>query len=255
MKDDQLDARPVRDEVLDKANIDNLTAVWCAMGAQPLPEAGMAGLQASPGWPNRHWFDWGQAVEEGAQLRETLSRLPGRAVVPVWAAGDEPGPLEQTLRALGFAVSLEQRAMHLRLADWQSIPSGVLQLRRVQYEPDVLAWAELCGSAFGYPMDAQIITRLSRDDSASLWLAERDGEAVATAMLFQTGEVVGMHQVGVPHSFRGQGIARELMQALLDLCGELGASYVTLQASSMGEGLYRQLGFTRRFMVRSYRRG
>ncbi|WP_407666147.1 GNAT family N-acetyltransferase [Microbulbifer bruguierae] len=65
---------------------------------------------------------------------------------------------------------------------------------------------------------------------------------------------MGIHQVGVPPDFRGRGIARALMQSLLEQCQIAGAHYVTLQASQMGEGLYQQLGFARRFQIASFRR-
>ncbi|MGR7921871.1 GNAT family N-acetyltransferase [Zobellella denitrificans] len=236
----------MNDMQLDKVNIDNLTALWRAMGSEP---AGMAGLQASRGWPHRFWFDWGHQPElEGHEL----ARLPPRAMVPVWTAGSA---LERALTSQGFGLVLEQRAMHLRLAGEGSRPEGGLRLSRVLTPAQAECWAALCGRAFGYEVAAATVRRLLGAGGACLLLASREGGPVATALLFHTGEVTGIHQVGVVPEHRGQGIAHELMLQLMALAREQGARYLTLQASAAGEGLYRRLGFAPRFSISSYRRG
>nr|WP_277611068.1 GNAT family N-acetyltransferase [Microbulbifer celer] len=145
--------------------------------------------------------------------------------------------------------------MYLTLADWRPTSNNpALQLRPVQFAGEVQTWVTVCSEAFGYRIDTAVIAGLAAHQDTRLWLAEIDGVAVATALLFRTGEVTGVHQVGVPERFRGRGIARELMQALLARCQQSGAGRVTLQASEMGEGLYRQLGFTPQFPIFSYRR-
>ncbi|WP_375057846.1 GNAT family N-acetyltransferase [Zobellella sp. DQSA1] len=238
----------MNNSLLDKANIDNLTALWRAMGTEP-EIGGIAGLRASRGWPHRFWFDWGhQPVFEGHEL----ARLPSRALVPVWAEGSA---LERALVGQGFGVALEQRAMHLSMDGEGSRPEDGLQLSRVLTPAQVGQWAALCGRAFGYEVAAATVRRLLGVSEAGLLLASREGSAVATALLYRTGEVVGIHQVGVVPECRGQGIAHALMLQLMALAREQGGRYLTLQASAAGEGLYRRLGFEPRFPIRSYRRG
>ncbi|TLM79323.1 GNAT family N-acetyltransferase [Microbulbifer harenosus] len=237
-------------DALDKANIDNLTALWTAMGATPLPDH--AGVLACDRWPNRFWFPREGALPAAESLKTLLRQLPARAMVPVFAQDPE---LEQGLRDAGYGVALEQQAMHLDLAHWQPAPAaGGLPLHRVRSADEAASWTEVCSAAFSYHIDAAVIEQLVRHPDASLWWAERNGEMVATALLFRTGVVTGIHMVGVPEDFRGLGIARSLMQAVLTHCQASGARYTTLQASRMGEGLYRQLGFEHRFQIASFRR-
>lgn len=239
----------MHNSLLDKANIDNLTALWRAMGTECEAGGGMAGLWVSRGWPHRFWFDWGhEPVLDGQEL----TRLPPRAMVPVWAAGTA---LEQALTSQGFGVALEQTAMNLAMNGEGSRPEGTLQLSRVLTPAQADRWAVLCGRAFGYAVAAATVRRLLGAAGARLLLASREGTPVATALLYQTGEVVGMHQVGVVPEHRGRGIAHELMLQLMALAREQGARYLTLQASAAGEGLYRRLGFAPRFPISSYRRG
>lgn len=251
--DNMADAR-LNGEALDNANLDNLTALWTAMGAKPLPEhAGIADIIACDRWPNRYWFPRGTALPAAHTLKALLQQLPARAQVPVFT--DNPD-LTQGLRDSGYDVFLEQQAMHLELARWQPAPaSATLPLHRVQSAAEVANWTEVCSAAFGYHIDIAVIEQLARHPDASLWQASLDGETVATALLFRTGVVTGIHLVGVPEAFRGRGIARSLMQAVLNHCRASGAHYATLQASRMGEGLYWQLGFERRFQISSFRRG
>ncbi|GAA3526476.1 hypothetical protein GCM10022394_01980 [Zobellella aerophila] len=77
---------------------------------------------------------------------------------------------------------------------------------------------------------------------------------MATALLNKTGEVIGVHQVGVPPEHRGKGIANGLMQRLIAACQDWGDRHITLQASGAGEDLYRRQGFEPRFRIKSYRR-
>lgn len=239
------------DTALDQANIENLTALWRAMGATASDDA-LPGLHASPGWPHRFWFDGLRAPKVTPQVHNALANLPARAMVPVWRASGADSELEQILRQLGYSVALEQRAMHL--TQWQDLPPDSLTLHPVASGNEQKLWTQLCSDAFGYPIDGAVIAHLARDDRARLWLAEQDGEAVATALLFRTGGTVGVHQVGVPAAYRGRGVARAMMQALMHQCQVPDTESLVLQASAAGEGLYRQLGFQPRFLLRSYQR-
>lgn len=237
-------------QALDKANIDNLTGLWRAMGTRS--DSGITGLHASAGWPNRWWFDWGE--EPAAPGDDLLAQLPSEATVPVWAADERNDPLQQALAGNGLAVRLEQRAMHLNLDSWADASPGELQLSRVASLPQVDSWTDVCSRAFGYQIDVAVTQRIAKDPAVRLLQARLEESVVATALLYKTGRVIGVHQVGVPPQYRGRGIAGDLMRAILTACRDWQARFVTLQASAAGEGLYRKLGFESRFRIDSYRR-
>lgn len=238
------------DKALDKANIDNLTALWRAMGTRAA--SGVPGLHASAGWPDRCWFDWGE--EPAAPAGDLLAHLPPTAMVPVWAADERNSPLEQALVRDGFAVCLEQRAMHLNLDGWTGTSPAPLQLARVTSLSQVESWTGACSRAFGYRIDVAPIRRIARDPAVRLLQARVDGRLAATALLYKTGGVIGVHQLGVLPEYRGRGVAGALMRNILAACREWQGRFVTLQSSVAGEGLYRKLGFVPRFNIRSYRR-
>lgn len=72
--------------------------------------------------------------------------------------------------------------------------------------------------------------------------------------MYKTGDVIGVHLIGVPAEYRGKGIARAIMNYVIQLSIEIGSQYLTLQASSAGEPLYRSLGFKEQFLIKNYRR-
>jgi ribosomal protein S18 acetylase RimI-like enzyme len=65
---------------------------------------------------------------------------------------------------------------------------------------------------------------------------------------------MGVHLVGVIADFRGRGIARALMQYIINLSIALDGKYLMLQASAAGESLYRELGFMKQFTIKNYQR-
>ncbi len=234
---------------LDKANIDNLTGLWQLMGVQ----AGGDGLNRSLSWPCRCWLEWERRGEYEAL--NVPARIPPGYLCPIWDAGEQTVALEQQLVASGFEMGLQQLAMVLPLDDQEpGRQSGRLDLSLLEHAGDAEAWADLCGRAFGYSIDVSVIERLLQQPDVEVLWAKCDGVPVATAILYRTGAVVGVHQVGVPPEQQGKGIARELMQQLVARAQAMGAEHLCLQASAAGEPLYHSMGFQTQYTIRSYRR-
>lgn len=238
------------DVAIDKANIDNLTGLWRLMGATVAQQ----GWWQSNSWPRRCWQDWDNRADIGLQALVEL--VPEDYLCPVWAVGDGTVELEAGLRSAGFEMGLQQWAMVLPLAGAEPAPStGRLELSTIDSDADAAQWSRICGQAFGYRIDAAVIDRIRRHPDVEVLWAACKGVRVATAILYRTGSVVGVHQVGVPPEWQGQGIARELMWQLVARTKAMGAEYLCLQASAAGEPLYLSMGFKTQFGMRSYRRG
>ncbi len=73
----------------------------------------------------------------------------------------------------------------------------------------------------------------------------RSGESppAAVAMVMHTGEMAGLYWVATRESARGQGLAAACTVAATNLALERGARAVALQASPMGDPVYRRLGW------------
>ncbi len=119
-------------------------------------------------------------------------------------------------------------------------------------------------SALDYPVFLYDLTKANHQLVAFLtehlerdlfaWIA-LDGETLAAAGFLQVIQV--MWQPAAPEGnygriiniltwpeFRHQGLAREIMQALIQKARELDLAYIDLDASPEGQPLYESLGFT-----------
>jgi len=84
---------------------------------------------------------------------------------------------------------------------------------------------------------------LAGDPAAHIVVARRDGQPVATAMTFESDGVASLQWVGTVSSARGTGLGALVTTWATNLAFERGASSCTLQASPMGEPIYRALGY------------
>jgi GNAT superfamily N-acetyltransferase len=240
---------------LNKANIDNLTGLWKQMGTQPSPSLVIQELNASKSWPNRYWFDWGTDTNKISDLDETLDQLPSQAVFPVW---DESAEIELRLKQLifknGFRVSFEQTAMYLCLTKQKSVALPSMDIKQIHSTQDIETWTDIASESFGYQIDASSILNVADDSDVQILQVYHEDHPAATAMLHKTGEIIGVHLVGVPKRFRGKGIAYLLMQHVIESCHTWGGKYVTLQSSAAAESIYKRLDFKEQFTIHSYRR-
>jgi ribosomal protein S18 acetylase RimI-like enzyme len=74
-------------------------------------------------------------------------------------------------------------------------------------------------------------------------VAHLEGRPVATAQLLLGRGAAGVYYVGVVPDARGRGLAELVTHAVTQVGFELGAPIVVLQATTMGEPVYRRMGF------------
>ena len=70
-----------------------------------------------------------------------------------------------------------------------------------------------------------------------------NGQVVATSMTFFSAGVAGIYFVSVIPELRNRGMGRKMMLRCIYDAQELGYNYCILQATDIGEHLYRSLGF------------
>jgi len=128
-------------------------------------------------------------------------------------------------------------------------PSGVT-LRRVTTETDAVAFGEVMGAAYatyGMPPDVAM-TNLGRLDVLLAphivsFLALLDGAPAAGAMTIVTHGVAGIYWVGTLPDARGRGLAELCTRAAGNAGFDLGGRIAALQASVMGEPVYKRMGY------------
>lgn len=128
-------------------------------------------------------------------------------------------------------------------------PSGIT-LRRVASDADARAFGEVMGVAYatyGMPVEcgAALVGTLDvlRAPHVVAFVAELDGAAAAGAMVIVTHGVAGIYWVGTRPEGRGRGLAELCTRAAGNAGFDLGARIAGLQASVMGEPVYRRMGY------------
>jgi len=176
----------------------------------------------------------------------------------VWARGgvDEDHDLIEAAGEAGLRQVYEMPEMVLdRRAEEKPAPDGI-ELSRVESAADADDYWKVATSAYksiGFP--PEIFAFYENHDglvagNAAAFLARLDGEPAAIAMTIVSHGVAGVYWVGATEEARGRGLGWTMTATAVNTGFDLGAEIASLQASPMGESLYRRMGFETIFSYR-----
>ncbi len=110
-----------------------------------------------------------------------------------------------------------------------------------------------------YGMPAEVLAdlfdetaRVLADPAASIVVARRGDQPIATAMAYESDGVASLQWVGTVPAARAVGLGALVTVAATNLTFEHGASSCSLQASPMGEPVYRRLGYETMYHYTEY---
>ncbi|HEY1651814.1 MAG TPA: GNAT family N-acetyltransferase [Acidimicrobiales bacterium] len=137
-----------------------------------------------------------------------------------------------------------------------------VEVEWVEDEAGVADFVEVNATAYAtYGMPAEVLPELfdqasvlADDPSTHIVVARRAGEAIATAMVFESDGVASLQWVGTVPAARTAGLGALVTTRATNLAFERGASSCTLQASPMGEPVYRALGYETIYHYSEYAR-
>ena len=147
----------------------------------------------------------------------------------------------RVMEEAGLRLMEEQRGMLLMLEGVAGKRDPhVRQIRR----EELPSWVEVSSAAFGAPcfLKPYEIQHTNPQDIFYGYFLE-DGTLAGTNHLNVCGDNGGIHEVAVRPEYRGRGLATALMQTAVEDARQAGCRMMSLQASSMGEPVYRRLGF------------
>jgi ribosomal protein S18 acetylase RimI-like enzyme len=144
-----------------------------------------------------------------------------------------------------------------RRAEERPAPDGV-ELARVESAGDAEDYWRVAAKAYasiGFPPEVFAFY----DDHRGLWaegvaafIARAEGRPVGIAMTIVSDGVAGIYWVGCAEQARGRGLGWAVTAKAVNAGFDLGARSASLQASPMGESLYRAMGFETIFDYRLY---
>lgn len=231
-------------------NINNLTDFWKTVGTPFLSYHKNDTFEyckiENSGWPNKLWLRNDITKNNLPEIIKTMQSNSG-LILPYW---DIFGTKSyEILDAYGFTLKTEQVAMALKL-DQKFALQNTLSFKKIDNEQDAKIWSDLYPNAFGYVISKEILIHNHTD--VHFYLVFQDNQPIGTFMLFQTGNNIGIHGVGVIPEMRRKGFAEEIMKFALNLSIDLKADYALLQASAMGKDIYTRLGFEDLFIIKNY---
>ena len=172
-----------------------------------------------------------------------------------------PADLGKYLENYGFSLNEAETGMALDLAKLkEDLPAVAnFSIRLAQDEADLQTWVQTLAAGNQVPATAQTFHQgwldfmRSADQKAVLaYLGFLDGKPIATSLLFLDGDIAGIYAVATVPEARQKGIGAWMTQRPLIQARSQGCRLGILQASEMGLGIYRSLGFQECFKLVTY---
>ncbi|MFN3820256.1 GNAT family N-acetyltransferase [Blastomonas sp.] len=182
-------------------------------------------------------------------ISDARSQLAGKA--SAWWVGPDshPSTLEVLLQCGGTLQG--SMPVYIRPLDelpTLTVPDGV-SIDEIAGAAALDEWVACMAPSMGIPpgelerMKHAEHSRLDRPGQYRRFAARLDGRMIGTSAMFEAEGVAGIYTCSTAEPFRRQGIGAALTVAAARAAPEHGLDHATLQATPLGEPVYRRLGF------------
>ncbi len=166
-----------------------------------------------------------------------------------WTVGPltTPKNLGSILEKFGFSNVYHQAGMALELKDIsnQVVTENELDIEIVEDKERLKQWMDVVSPVFGIKIDYELLEYLLIEPEARFYIGNFQEKSVTSLMLYLSSGVAGLHAVSTLKEYRGRGFGLAIsLKALLDAY-KMGYRVGVLQASALGENMYRKLGFSK----------
>jgi ribosomal protein S18 acetylase RimI-like enzyme len=130
-----------------------------------------------------------------------------------------------------------------------------LDVRRVSSAMELAHFQEIVEKSYALPEGSgplAVTGRISRLPDTELFVGYADNQPACTSMLIKTGPVAGIYWVATLEEFRNQGFGKAITVESLVAGRNRGCTFANLQASVMGEPVYRRIGFDNPYNYQNY---
>jgi GNAT superfamily N-acetyltransferase len=200
-------------------------------------------------FPGLHgiWVDGPDESTKPQDIKTSIAEVEAEAS-PCWIVvrvGRTP-TTERVVRDLGFTSEYALPGMVTRPDELLTTPGPNVEVRQVHDRHQLGVTEAVATSGFEAPRGA--LAPLYTPDIAalsgvSIYLAEAGGQPVSTATAWLGDGGVGIFSVATPPEFRGRGYGRAVTAKAVQAGFADGADIAWLQASPLGEPVYRAMGF------------
>ncbi len=163
-------------------------------------------------------------------------------------------PRDDDLRKAGAAAGLAELMSPPAMVVEQPIPEAALpngvEVRIVETDYDVRDFADVAARSWcTYGLPREVPEAVFAKGASVLAphiigaIAYRENRAVACALVVLTHGIGGVYWVSTVEDARGLGLGETITRTVTNVGFERGARLVSLQASPMGEPIYRRMGY------------
>jgi len=165
-----------------------------------------------------------------------------------------PKNLGNILGDYGFSNVYQQAGMAIEIKNLKdkAIDRNDLIVEKVDNETSLKQWSEIVSLVFGLNVDFDFLRFMCLQEHVQFYLGKFEGKPVSTLMLYLSSGVAGLHAVSTLPEYRNKGFSLTISRAALIDAFEMGHRVGVLQASSLGERVYRKLGFQKYCDIISY---
>jgi GNAT superfamily N-acetyltransferase len=196
------------------------------------------------------------SYSDAAALADNLDALAQRferAGVEAWTVWVPEFDREaiELLGGAGHRFDGHPAAMALELEAWEDRDLGGLDWDGDGSGADL---GRLNDRAYGLETDGMGVALATPPQPMRLYRARVDGDVACVLGTIDHGDDLGFYFVATDPDHRGEGLASRLMAVALTDARERGLRTSSLQASPMGEPVYRRLGYESPFRLNLYER-
>jgi N-acetylglutamate synthase len=196
---------------------------------------------------NGVWVDGPDESMSAAEIEAAIIEVESEAM-PCWIElrnGHTP-TFERIARSLGFTNEQPIPGMVARRDELVVVVGPKVAIERVADREGLGAAAAVAAAGFEAPpgsLDPLYTTDIAAIPGLSTYVATVDGRPVSTAISWTGDGGVGIFNVATPPEYRGRGYGRAVTQMAVTDGFAAGAALAWLQASEMGDPVYRAMGF------------
>jgi hypothetical protein len=191
-----------------------------------------------------------------AEINHIKSLIEEGKVPNGWKVGPltTPSNLGSILEKSGFKEVYHQSGMAIDLKKLMKYfnVQNKLKVIKIDNEDTLKQWIEIVSKVFAIRIDFELLKFLLREKEAHFYLGLFKEIPVSALMLFLSSGVAGLHAVSTLLEYRNKGFGLEISKTALIKAFNMGYHIGVLQASSLGERVYRKLGFQKYCNIYSY---
>lgn len=181
----------------------------------------------------------------------------GHAYTLITRATAEDGALTQAASGAGLTELLSPPAMILERRPEDRPPPEGVTIRRVTDAAGIADMASVAARSwvtYGIPPEVPeavfAMREAFRAPHIAVAVAYSGDSPISGALVLLSHGIAGIYWVSTPPEQRGRGLGEACTRAVTNIGFDLGARLVSLQASPMGDPIYRRMGFVEVFRYR-----